>query len=287
MPAMKATEARKKSLRKDSEETRPKGPETAPVKSKRPLERYVQLLEAIATYQDKAGLPDLANILGLPKTTIYRLLRGLGESDLVSPGQGRGAGYALAPRLLRLIHLADTGASIEAYTGVHLQELSETTGLTSFIAKLQGTTVRSIAMRTPNALSGIYVVPGSEMLPHASASAKAILAFQSEDIINGILSGPLPKLTRHTITSPKKVVSEYKKVRSEGFSTCIAEDVEGIGALACPISLPEIGVIYSVGITGPLETVIGQPTAKLLQMLQASAERLSSAILSGQRLTQK
>jgi DNA-binding IclR family transcriptional regulator len=283
---MKATRARKTPQEK-SQEGAPPEPEGAAAKSKRPLERYVQLLEAIATYQDKAGLPDLANILGLPKTTIYRLLRGLEESQLVSAGQGRGAGYTLAPRLLRVIHLSDTGYGIEAYTGVHLQELSEATGLTSFIAKLQGTSVRSVAMRTPNALSGIYVVPGSEMPPHASASAKAILAHQPDATIDGILAGPLPKLTRYTITSAKKLAGEYRKVKAEGYSTCISEDVEGIGALACPIVLPEIGVIYSVGITGPVETVIGDHTARLVQALQASAGKLSAAIMSGERLMRK
>lgn len=253
-------------------------------KAQRPLERYVQLLEALATYQDRATMADLVNVLGLPKSTVYRLLRGLEESQLVIPNSGKSSGYALAPRLLKLIALAEEASNIESYVGAHLQELSEATGLTSFITKLQGTVVKSVAMRTPNALSGIYVVPGKEMFAHATASAKAIIAFQSEDVVKQALKSPLVRLTKHTMTSVAKVREEYSQVRMNGYALCRSEDVEGFEAVAAPISMPDLGIMYSVGLTGPVGTVVGKPLDRLLIELRSSAKKLSAAIDSGRRL---
>lgn len=250
----------------------------------RPLERYIQILEMLAAFPEDMTLADLAVTLDLPKSTVYRLLTGLMESKLIVPGPGRASGYRLAPRLLQLLHHGAEGRDIELIVQHHLQDLAETTANTSYLTKLSGNKVHSVVMRAPSTNWCIYVTPGSQMFPHATASAKAIMAFQPEDVIRKALSETLPKLTKFTKTDPAEIMAEYKRVREDGFAVCQAEDVEGFGAVACPVEIPEIGVIYSVGITGPLDVVFNCPVSERAVQVKQAAKKIALSMQSNSRV---
>lgn len=252
-------------------------------KGAKPLERYFQILEMIAAFPEEITPAELAASLGLPKTTIYRLLTGLVESELVI--YGRADGLRLAPRLLNLIHAGSDGSEVELLTRTHLRDLAHEMGLTAYIAKLQGTQARTVAMQTPNANFSLHVNPGTHMVWHATASAKAILAFQSPDFIRTCLAEPLAKLTPTTKTDLREVLTELDEVRNTGIATCYAEDHEGFGALAAPIKIPDIGIMYSVGLCGPLELVIRNMTDASKQVLKQGAEKLSASIVTGSNVT--
>jgi len=247
-------------------------------KGAKPLERYFQILEMVAAFPEELTLAELAASLGLPKTTIYRLVTGLLDSELVI--HGRADGLRLAPRLLNLIHAGSDGSEVELLARTCLRDLARQTGLTAYIAKLQGTMARTVATETPNANFSLHVNPGSHMVWHATASAKAILAFQSPDFIRLCLAEPLPKLTPTTKTDLAEVLKELEEVRATGLATCYAEDHEGFGALAAPIRIPDIGIKYSVGLCGPLELVKRNMTDASKDILQQGAEKLSALILT-------
>ncbi len=256
-------------------------PERTPA---RPLERYIQVLEMLAAFPEDMTLADLAVTLDLPKSTVYRLLTGLVESRLITPGPGRASGYRLAPRLLRLLHLGSEAPDIELVVQQHLQDLAEASANTAYLTKLTGTKVRSIVMRAPSANWCIYVAPGSEMFPHATASAKAIMAFQSKETIQKALEAPLPRLTKATRTDRREVRAEYKRVREDGFATCHAEDVDGFGAVACPVEIPQVGVLYSVGITGPLDVVFNCPISERAAQVKDAARKIALSLQANSRM---
>lgn len=254
---------------------------TNPSESAKPLERYLQILEVVGAGGGEITLADLVTILGLPKTTVYRLLQGLLEVEAIVAGShGRGTAYQVAPRLLRILHLGLDDAGVEVVVQHHLQRLSSRTGFTSYIAKLGGNSVRSVTMRTPDAASGIYVMPGTVLAPHASAAGKAIFAFQTESFLADALPDPLPRYTVHTVTNLAQLKAEYEAIRREGFARCRAEDVEGFGALACPITIPALGVAFSVGITGTTDRVFNADMEAKVEELKASAKDIADALQS-------
>ncbi len=81
-------------------ESNPKGPKSAP------LERYTQILEAIAGSHNGLSSRDMEDLLGLPKTTVHRLLNALESSGLIMPGGsngGRGGVFVIGDRLRRIL----------------------------------------------------------------------------------------------------------------------------------------------------------------------------------------
>ncbi|TAI64003.1 hypothetical protein CWO89_21225 [Bradyrhizobium sp. Leo170] len=116
---------------------------------------------------------------------------------------------------------------------------------------------------------------------NAAATGKAIMAFQSKELIAEALSNELPKPTVNSHTSRKWIDQEFAKVRRMGYATCIGEIDEGLAALAVPVTLSDGTVLQSVGMTGPLERIMNKQMEDRLGALRETAAALSKALSRG------
>ncbi|MGD9924402.1 MAG: IclR family transcriptional regulator [Pseudorhodoplanes sp.] len=157
-----------------------------------------------------------------------------------------------------------------------LDELAAQMDNTCFLARLSDyTTIRPIAWAIPADGIGAYVVSGGDMPVHASATAKAIMAFQDDDTIKRALSGTLAKMTPKTITSRSRIQAEYRTIRERGYATCWGEIEEGFGAIACPVHIPQMGVIYSIGTSGIASRLKRRRLQDTVATLKAYADELA------------
>lgn len=245
----------------------------------KPLDRYVAVLEALAPFAEGLSAPDVEAILQLPKTTVNRLLKTLLEANLVAVSSTRSRNYVLGNRLLRLAHASADSDWIVTATRKILGNLAEATGQTCFIARLAGFEIKSVSTESPDTPVRTYVVPGRTMPPNATASGKAILAFQPQDVVAKVLNASLDTFTANTKIDPEALAAELEEVRARGYSLDLAEHVEGLASIAAPIRTPGIGVIYAVGITGPYQRVVGENVFDFnLKNLLEAAAKLQRAI---------
>jgi DNA-binding IclR family transcriptional regulator len=141
-----------------------------------------------------------------------------------------------------------------------------------------GHEVVSVAWATPSDGLRGFVVPGHKLAPHVAASAKAILAFQPQALADKALATPLLKLTAKTKTKRKDIDKDYRAVRENGYATCWDEMEVGLGAIAVPIHLPDIGVIYSLGTAGLIDRLTRRPVTKTVALLRAALEPMTRAL---------
>jgi DNA-binding IclR family transcriptional regulator len=243
-----------------------------------PLERYFRVLETIAASSEKLGVSDIAHQCDLPLATAHRLLQNLQGANLVAGAGANRKDYQLGQRLLRLLHAGSDAAWLTISVQPVLDRLAKELGDTCYLAKLTGHEVVSIAWAVPNDGLRANVIPGYTMPPHVAASAKAILAFQAPDLIDRALTGPLRKLTQETKTARREIEKEYATVRKDGFATCWNEMELGMGAIAIPIHLSEIGIVYSLGTAGLADRLTRRPLAQSLKALRAAVGPLSKAL---------
>lgn len=245
----------------------------------KPLDRYVAVLEAVAPFPDGLSASDVEAVLQLPKTTVNRLLKTLLEVNLLGVSSTKSRNYVLGTRLLRLAHASNDSDWIVTTTQRILQNLAESTGQTCFIAKLAGLEIKSVSTEAPDTPVRTYVVPGKSMPPNATASGKAILAFQPDEIVRKVLEAPLASYTAKTKIDVDVVLADLVEVRKRGYSLDLAEHVEGLASIGAPIKTPGIGVMYAVGITGPYERIVGESVfdSNVKQLLHA-ALKLQRAI---------
>ncbi|MDM8347162.1 IclR family transcriptional regulator [Pseudochrobactrum sp. sp1633] len=247
-----------------------------------PLERYFRLLEFLACYPRGLALSELVTMMMLTKGTVHRLLTAMQRSDLVTVGNGTRPRYLLSARVQRLGRLAVDSDVVATLAKPLLQDLSEKLGETCYLCRLDGTSIGSIAVSSPNDTWTGYVLPGKILQPHATAAGKAIMAFQPPEIIDAAIGAGLPAISDRTITEPKALLKEYATVRENGYATCIQEVVPELSAFAVPIHVEGIGVRYSVGILGPHSRIIHVIEQQLPRAIEGLAKAIT-LIIAAQR----
>lgn len=245
-----------------------------------PLERYTRILELLASFPYGLGLTEVARMLALPKTSAHRLLGTMQDSQLVD--MVAGGAYVLGGRIRRLAMASADTEWVATVVRPHLADMAAETDETCYLAKMHaGTSVSSVLMEAPDTPWRGFVLPGKGMAPHAAASAKAILAFQPASVIDAALADPLPRLTSNTRTDPDDIRREYARIREQGYATCIGEIDEELAALGVPIRGPRQTVIYSLGVTGPLQRLRNKGHEALAQVMKRYARRIEDALATG------
>lgn len=245
-----------------------------------PLERYFKVLEGIAVATNGLSVSEIADSCALPVGTAHRLVQNLQQAGLVVTGGGKRKDYQLGQRLLRLLHAGSDSVRLAIAVQPILDNLADQLADTCYLGRLVGHEVISIAWAAPrDGLRG-YVVPGHRLAPHVSACAKAILAFQSKETVDKALSGPLPMLADNTKTKRKDIDRDYEAVRKKNYATCWNEMENGLGAIAIPIVLPTVGIVYSVGTAGLIDRLKRRSEIKSVEILRTAVDGLSRALRS-------
>jgi DNA-binding IclR family transcriptional regulator len=247
-------------------------------KSSSPLERYFKALESIAVSPEGLNVSEIAESCDLPVATAHRLLQNLKSANLVESSGANRKDYRLGERLLRLLHAGSDKGWLAISVQPILNKLANEVGDTCYLACLRGLEVVSVAWAAPSDGLRGYVVAGRTLSPHVAASAKAILAFQSKELIDKVLAGPLPKLTPKTLTKRKDVEREYEVVRKAGYATCWDEMEVGLGAIAVPIHLPDIGVIYSLASAGLIDRLTRRPLNESVALLRSALKPITRVL---------
>lgn len=238
------------------------------------LHRYARLLDLLGEAQGGLSFTELARGSALPRGTVHRLLRALAGVGFVEHDAASKL-YTLGPRLLRLLHLGTPDEVIETRARAVLADLVARFEETAFVALLRGDRVETVAMLTPPSEQRSYVHPGRVMPLHATASAKAIFAWQDEALVDRFLSSPPVHYTEHTRTDPSVIKRELDEVRRTGFAVCAEELDPGVYSYACPVRMSGAGVIYSVGLVGLSQRIHRFTAQNIIGELEAAAGRLA------------
>ncbi|NQU58032.1 MAG: IclR family transcriptional regulator [Rhodospirillales bacterium] len=241
------------------------------------LGRYALVLDTLATTTGGLTLTEIMQVTKLPQGTVHRLIVALLDVGYIEPLEGRKV-YILAPRLLRMLHLGTPADVIANLVKPELNRLVEQFGETAFIAKMAGHEVISVAMAVPDSQGQSHVQPGRVMPLHATASGKAIFAYQDSGFIDDVLATPRKKFTENTLIDEAEIRADLKKTTAQGFAVCAEELDPGIYSYACPIHLGDAGVMYSVGLVGLSKRLNGFPPGEIISNLSAAAERISGLL---------
>jgi DNA-binding IclR family transcriptional regulator len=243
-----------------------------------PFERQFRALETVAAFPRGLSLTELVAVLDLPKTTVHRLLKSLTQAGVLSAKNPRFGPYVLGPRFLGLLQSSVPEDWTESLAKPILRELVDKTGDTCFLARLTGTSIRSVAMATPENDVHVYVVPGRELSPLYGASAKAILAFHDSGTVTAVLASSQVKIP---VTKPmiQAFHKELALIRRNNVAFNAGEDIPGYAAVAAPIQLQSLGVQFSIAVTGTYEKLMSPANkTRLIDLTQVFARRLGDAM---------
>jgi DNA-binding IclR family transcriptional regulator len=202
--------------------------ETAGVREVKSAARTVELLELLAARGDRpARLQELADELGVPRSSMYALLQ-----TLIARGWVRtdttGSLYGVGIRtLLTGTTYLDSDPRVRLVRP-YLDEASQKLGETVHLARLDGRDVVYLATRESHEYLRTISRVGRRLPAHAAALGKALLAqYPDEDLPEG----PYEALTPRTRTTREALAADLAEVRARGHAIDREEAVTGITGL--------------------------------------------------------
>jgi DNA-binding IclR family transcriptional regulator len=209
--------------------------------------RAAEVLRALEAAPQGLTLSVLSVAVGLPKSTVHRIVAALEAEDFV--------GSAATGRLRLGRGLAQLGAAARGALRQELrpilvraaQELEETVDLSI----LDGGEARFIdQIPSTHRLRAVSAVGVSFPL-HSTANGKALLAALPPEQASALLPPRLSRDTRNTITSRRELWAELDRVREQGIAFDHEEHTDGICAVGAVVH-DAYGIAGAISIPVPL-----------------------------------
>jgi DNA-binding IclR family transcriptional regulator len=222
------------------------------------------------------GVTAIARGLGLPKSSVHRLLaallrRGLVEQD----AEGR---YRLGMGLVALgLGLLEREPVVLAARPV-LEAAARVLGETLFLTAARGSEVTVLdKVEGPGFLRAAPRI-GEKVPLHATAVGRLHLAFDPEAI--ALPEGPLPGFTPRTRTERAAVLREVALARRRGWAENREEWIPGLVVVAAPV-LADGRLVATVALAAPTVRLPARASARVAQQLLAAADEIGGRLQGG------
>lgn len=213
------------------------------------VDRAVSVLEILARLGE-AGVTEIAEELGVHKSTAFRILGVLERRGLVDQEKDRGK-YYLGAGVLRLAGAAVIRLDISQEGSSVCRALADDTGETANIAVLDGDAAVNIMQARGAAAVTAYNWLGRRTPLHATASGKVLLTHLPRERRDGLLARKLARFTEHTITTAAGLREQLDEAALRGYA-CSTEELEiGLNAVAAPVRAHDGAIIGALGVSGP------------------------------------
>jgi DNA-binding IclR family transcriptional regulator len=220
------------------------------------ISRVTAILRAVAHSPGGVGVAELGRLVGLPRSTVYRIVATLAEDGFVTMPGGR-SGVRLGPELAQLALAARQGL-VEAAQPC-LESTAKQVNETVDLAVLQQGQVRFIGQAVGNQRLRAEVVVGETFPAYCTANGKALLAQLAPSALDAVLAAtPLVRLTPHTIVGREALLAELGQVRASGVAFDREEHTLQICAVGAAIDDPKGGLAAAVTIATPAHRFYGR-----------------------------
>lgn len=211
------------------------------------IERVTAVLEAFRVDDTHLGVSELARRVGLPKSTVSRLV-----ADLVTHRylERDGSGLRLGLRLFELGERAAKPKELRSLALATMADLRDATGQTVHIAVLEGTEVVYIGILRGRNAPKLGSRVGGRLPAYATGMGKALLAFSSPEVVAGVIAKGLVQLQPRTITDPDVLLRELEQIRQTGIAYSREESGADVVCAASPILTLSKEPVASISVVG-------------------------------------
>lgn len=241
------------------------------------VEKAIDVLFHLHAAAAPCGVTQIGRALGMPKSSVHRLLAALGRRDLVERDE-RGR-YRPGIGLVALGLGALEREPVVVAARPVLEAQAEALGETFFLVAARAG--RLVVLDKAEGTGFLRAAPrvGSSVPPHATAVGKLFLAFAPERL--AAPECPLECFTERTLVDPAALEREVTLARERGFAENREEWIPGLAVVAAPIiSAGHLLAALAVAAPAPRLEALGR--AQVARRTREAAARVA-ARLEGDR----
>lgn len=246
------------------------------------MRNALQLLNLFTMDEPELSLSEITDKLQVGISTAHRLTNTLMvEGFLTKDSQTKK--FRLGASILGMGNTIITQNQLCRISIPVLENLAINTGESAHIAILRDyQAIYLIRMDSKNTVH-LLSHAGKQNPIHCTSSGQAILAFQSEKMIDGVIARGLQQYTVNTITTALNLKQLLLKIQSQGFSFSEEELHEGVSSIAVPVKDISGQVIASISIAGPVSRINQDTLPKLVKIVKQAADRVSEQLIFTKR----
>ncbi|WP_295579956.1 IclR family transcriptional regulator [uncultured Oscillibacter sp.] len=198
------------------------------------ISRAVQILNLFRD-TPRLGLSQIAQRVGLPKTTAFGLVQSLCEENFLAKDP-KTHDYSLGIALFELGTIYESRLDLRQIATPFMQALYEQVTDTVQLTVLTGRYSTYISkVVAPNNMTFAMAI-GIHAFAHCTASGKVLLAYQPRAEIDKLYTGiPLERPTAHTQASYAQLSRQLDDIRRQGYSTECQEIHTELAGVAVPV----------------------------------------------------
>jgi DNA-binding IclR family transcriptional regulator len=242
----------------------------------RTIERALDVLESFHANQPGLSLKELSVITALPESSLFRVLLTLQKRNYLQ--QETNGTYQLTRKML-LGRVHESAELVRTVARPQLEELASEFNETCSVAYVFGDHIQ--VLDTMEAFHQIRVSNrrGRILPPHCSSMGKAILAFQSNEVMDNMLEVyGLNKRTDHTIIDRYVLRQELLTVRQQGFACDREESMLGGTCFGAPIMSSTGQVVAALSVSSPTQRITPDREKTIQQRVRAAAETVTNKL---------
>jgi IclR family transcriptional regulator, pca regulon regulatory protein len=224
------------------------------------LERGLAVLRCFTSKHPELGISELADELGMSKSTIHRYavtLVALGYLEQLNSSHK----YRLGLRVTDLGMSALNATGLKEHVHPGLEELRQTSGYTVSMAVLDGAEIRYLdrlpSFRREQAKVDLGLRPGSALPAHRTAMGKILLAQLPEDELHQRIDG-LGEPVGHaqkSVAGKDALLLELAQVRETGMAVNDDEHASELLSIAVPVRNDLGDVVAAIDMTARAGTI--------------------------------
>jgi IclR family pca regulon transcriptional regulator len=246
------------------------------------LERGLAILESFSPGHPLLGLTEIADVLGMQRSTTHRYMSTLVALGYLERGEKRK--YRLGLRVTDLGMSALNATGLREKAEPCLRELRQRSSFTVSLAVLDGPHIvyvdRVRSNRRGQHPIDLGLQPGSRLPAYATAMGKLLLAYLPEDAQDRILDETtLRRRTTNTITGKRALRKALQDITEEGFAVNDRELTDDLQAIAVPVRDENREVLAALGMAAHVSWISLEDLADaLMPHLVATADRISARL---------
>ena len=246
------------------------------------LERGLAILGCFTPERPLLGIADIADDLGMMRSTTHRYVITLVALGYLKQGAARKYHLGLGVTGLGMSALNSTG--LREHADPYLEELRERTSYSASLAVLDGSEIvyvaRARSLRRGQRDFDLGLAPGSRLPAYCTAMGKLLLANLPDREQSELLASiKLAKRGPNTITSKKALHDELHEVREASFAVNDEELAPELYSIAAPVRNEAREVVAAVNIAAERSKIsLAELVDALSPHLLSAADRISACL---------
>jgi IclR family KDG regulon transcriptional repressor len=242
------------------------------------LQRALDILDLFTAQAPELGVTDIANALGLHKSTASGLVYTLEMNGYIEQNPDNRK-YRLGLKLLERASVLIRQLEVREVALPHLQRLRDQTNESVNLAIRDHHEVVYVERLLSERNFGYHNEVGKRGWVHSTALGKAMLSCLPEAEALAILrSYKLEHLTPNTLTDPEALLGDLHRIRSRGYAIDDEENELGGRCTAAPILNHAGNPVAAVSVSVPLPRIPREKIGWFGRQVKEAAEGISASL---------